>query len=62
MYKLFTLRVRSADIYLSWGVVLILNVKNGEDLQKLNSEKYHGPVPSLLCCERSSHDKMTGIL
>ena len=33
MYKLFTLRVRSGDIFLSLGEVLTLNVKNYEDLK-----------------------------
>ena len=63
MLKFFTLRVRSGDNYFSLWEVLTLSVKNGEDLKaSWQWTSTHGPVPSLLCSDKLSHDKMQGIL
>ena len=59
MLKLFTLRVRSGDIYFSLGEVLTLHVKNGEDLKRnMTAKKYQWSYAKFACSDRSNHDKI----
>ena len=59
MYKLFTLRVRSGDIYFSIWEVLTLNVKNYEDLKKTLTGKHVPNVLYQVCFVRTDQDKIS---
>ena len=58
MSKLFTLKVGSGDVYFSFGEVLTLNVKNGENLERTLTGKKVPTVLFHVCSFRTDRVKI----